>query len=102
MAGRWAPPWLPGGTPRSRIRYYSHMNGLIFQTLKQVRRLVIAVIGFTVLLIGIALLVLPGPAILVIPAGLAILSLEFAWARHLLRKMKEKLSRKRRTDVSQP
>jgi hypothetical protein len=65
---------------------------------KQLRRLIIAVIGFTVLAVGVALLVLPGPAILVIPAGLGILSIEFAWARNLLKKMKEKMSRKRRPD----
>jgi uncharacterized protein (TIGR02611 family) len=53
--------------------------------LKQVRRVVIFVVGMTVLLFGIALIVLPGPAILVIPAGLAILGLEFRWARRWMR-----------------
>ncbi len=48
-----------------------------------------AVIGITVLLIGIALLVLPGPAVVVIPIGLAILATEFAWARRWLRIMRE-------------
>jgi tellurite resistance protein TerC len=43
-------------------------------------------IGGTVVLLGIALLVLPGPAFIVIPAGLGILALEFAWARRWLRK----------------
>ena len=36
--------------------------------------------------VGIAMLALPGPAFVVIPIGLAILSLEFAWAEHLLEK----------------
>ena len=45
-------------------------------------------IGGTVVLIGIALLVLPGPAIVVIPAGLAILATEFLWARRWLDKVK--------------
>lgn len=45
------------------------------------RKLIIAIIGGTILLIGIALLVLPGPAFVVIPVGLAILATEFAWAR---------------------
>ena len=58
----------------------------------------IAVIGFTVLAIGLALIVLPGPAILVIPAGLAILSVEFAWARNLLKRMRAKLSKKKSTE----
>src|SRR5687768_1024197 len=42
--------------------------------------------GIAVLAGGIAMLALPGPAFVVIPIGLAILSLEFAWAEHLLEK----------------
>lgn len=41
-------------------------------------------IGFTLLAAGLAMLVLPGPAFVVIPIGLAVLSLEFAWAEQLL------------------
>ncbi len=52
--------------------------------------------GGTVLLIGIALIVLPGPAVLVIPAGLAILATEFAWAQRWLDKAKEWLRRRRK------
>jgi tellurite resistance protein TerC len=54
------------------------------------RRIAITVGGFTVLLVGIAMIVLPGPAIVVIPIGLGILSLEYAWARRWLNKVKEK------------
>lgn len=56
---------------------------------KTIRRIAIAVVGGTVLLIGIAMIVLPGPAFVVIPAGLAILALEFAWAKHWLHKARE-------------
>jgi tellurite resistance protein TerC len=56
--------------------------------LRHARRVIIAVIGCTVLLVGVALLVLPGPAFLVIPAGLAILAIEFAWARRWLQRIK--------------
>lgn len=42
------------------------------------------VVGFTVLIAGLLMLVLPGPALLVIPIGLALLSLEFVWAEGLL------------------
>jgi len=56
---------------------------------KTARRVVIAVIGGTVVLIGIAFLALPGPGTLVILAGLAILALEFAWAGRLLKRMKQ-------------
>jgi uncharacterized protein (TIGR02611 family) len=60
------------------------------------KRIVIGVIGFTVLLIGVVLIVLPGPAILVIPAGLAILATEFAWAKRWLRKAKAMIRRRQR------
>lgn len=43
-----------------------------------------AVVGGTVLALGVVCIVLPGPAFLVIPAGLAILAIEFAWARRWL------------------
>ena len=70
------------------------MAKLFFQTTyKAARRIIIAVVGTTVLLIGVAMLVLPGPAFIVIPAGLAILGLEFAWARHWLHKIKERTQR---------
>ena len=55
---------------------------------KWARRIVVAVIGGTVFLIGIAMIVLPGPAIIVIPIGLGILGIEFAWARYWLRKLR--------------
>jgi uncharacterized protein (TIGR02611 family) len=47
-------------------------------------RVLYIVAGFTILLGGVAMLVLPGPAFLVIPIGLALLSLEFVWAESLL------------------
>ena len=53
--------------------------------MKKIRRIIVAVVGGTVLALGIALIVLPGPAFIVIPAGLAILAIEFAWARRWLR-----------------
>ncbi len=54
------------------------------------KRIVITVVGFTVLIVGIVMIVLPGPALVVIPVGLGILGLEFAWARLWLRKAKTK------------
>ena len=61
-------------------------------TYKAARRIVVGVVGVTVLLIGIVMLVTPGPALVVIPVGLAILSIEFAWARHWLRRLRESIS----------
>jgi uncharacterized protein (TIGR02611 family) len=49
-------------------------------------RILYVLVGFTVLLGGLAMLVLPGPAFLVIPIGLAILALEFTWAEAMLQR----------------
>jgi len=59
--------------------------------LRKAKRWIKIVIGGTVLLLGISLIVLPGPAIIVIPLGLAILATELVWARRLLHKVKEKM-----------
>lgn len=67
---------------------------------KIVRKVVIAALGASMLLIGAAMIFLPGPAIIVIPAGLAILATEFAWARALLRKVKKKIGWKLPSDVT--
>ena len=68
---------------------------------KTLRRVVVGVIGGTIVLIGIALLVLPGPALIVIPLGLLILGSEFAWARRLLRRGKEMIGKVRGRRVDQ-
>ncbi len=70
--------------------------------IRLLRRIAIAVVGGTVLLFGVVLIVLPGPAILVIPLGLAILALEFAWARIWLAKFKATFSRRKKTDDNAP
>jgi tellurite resistance protein TerC len=62
------------------------------ENIKVVRRVIVSVIGATVLLIGVALLILPGPAIIVIPVGLAILASEYAWARRWLKKVRRMAS----------
>jgi tellurite resistance protein TerC len=52
------------------------------------RRILISFVGGSVLLIGIAMIFLPAPGSLVIPVGLAILAIEFTWARHWLAKVR--------------
>jgi len=58
---------------------------------KQIKKLVIFLIGISVLLFGCVLFFTPGPAIVVIPIGLGILATEFIWAKKLLKKFKEKV-----------
>src|SRR6478736_9150394 len=55
---------------------------------KPVRRVIVGVIGGTILVLGVAMIILPGPAIVVVPLGLAILATEFIWARRWLRKIR--------------
>jgi tellurite resistance protein TerC len=64
----------------------------IHVTYKIARRIAITVVGSTILLLGIIMVVTPGPALVFIPVGLAILGLEFAWARAWLRRLRESLS----------
>ena len=61
------------------------VRSMLDSTYRTARRTAVVLIGFSILAGGVAMLLLPGPAILVIPAGLAILGLEFAWARRWLR-----------------
>lgn len=61
-------------------------------TYKAARRIVIAIVGLSVLIIGMVMIVTPGPALIVIPVGLAILSIEFAWARAWLKKLRKSIS----------
>jgi len=55
---------------------------------RQARRAVILILGSSILVIGLAMIVLPGPAFVVIPLGLTILGLEFIWARRWLARIK--------------
>ena len=64
----------------------------VHMTYKVARRIAIAVVGSTVLAIGIVMIVVPGPAIVVIPVGLAILGIEFAWARFWMRRLRRTIS----------
>jgi tellurite resistance protein TerC len=65
-------------------RYLNEKLGL--DRMPTVRKVVYSVIGGTVVLIGIAMIVLPGPAFIVIPFGLLILAGEYAWARRIIRR----------------
>ncbi|MDA1007902.1 MAG: PGPGW domain-containing protein [Planctomycetota bacterium] len=53
------------------------------------RKIVVSIVGFTTILLGIIMIVTPGPGFLVILGGLAILAVEFAWAKRWLAKVKE-------------
>jgi uncharacterized protein (TIGR02611 family) len=59
---------------------------LTFLTL--LRRIVVGLSGGLVLIVGVAMTILPGPAIVVVPLGLTILATEFAWARRVMHRFR--------------
>ena len=59
------------------------------KAMQRTKRLLKIVLGFTLLAIGAAMLVLPGPGSLTIGLGLVVLATEFIWARRLLNRLKE-------------
>lgn len=75
------------------------MHKLTWKTLRQTKKLLITIVGFAVVLVGIAMVVLPGPAFLVIPLGLGILAREFVWARNLLKKVRMKFRKTRQGGI---
>jgi uncharacterized protein (TIGR02611 family) len=75
-------PWLE----RLREQRERHLGRSRFY------RVPFALLGFTVVLLGIAMLVLPGPGLLVIAVGLGMLALEFAWAERVLERTLERMT----------
>ena len=69
------------------------MTAWMIRAVGQTKKLLIAVAGFTILMIGVAMIVLPGPAIIVVPVGLGILSTEFIWAAMVLKTIKGKFQK---------
>jgi uncharacterized protein (TIGR02611 family) len=70
------------------------------KTLSHAKRLIVTMTGFSVLAIGIAMIALPGPAVIVIPVGLAILATEYVWARKLLDTVKQRIMQMKSRDSS--
>jgi uncharacterized protein (TIGR02611 family) len=69
------------------------MNESMHKALRATYTLIIAILGTTLVLIGLALLFLPGPGMVVVVIGLGLLASEFAWARRLLRRAKKELEK---------
>jgi len=76
---------------RSDERRAGLANGYALAVLRGARRAIVFTLGTSVILVGIVMIVAPGPAVVVIPLGLAILASEFLWARRLLQALKERL-----------
>lgn len=67
-----------------------HEKHPFYGSYKVAKRIAIGIVGGTVLLLGVVMMVTPGPGIPAILVGLGILGVEFAWARHWLKKVKAK------------
>jgi len=83
------------GFPDTERRWHDHPVIAPFKAValfikRSGKRIAVTVAGGVVILVGIAMLVLPGPGLLVIIAGLAILATEYVWAERLLRMAKDR------------
>lgn len=76
--------------PESQPASPNSVDWFVRATLRQIRRLAVLVCGLTVALIGVIMFVTPGPGLVVLPLGLAILAIEFVWARRLLAEVRER------------
>jgi uncharacterized protein (TIGR02611 family) len=71
---------------RGRVHRTLHANAALSLTTK----IAVGIVGATITLVGVVMLVTPGPAFVLIPLGLAVLATEFEWARRWLEQAKEK------------
>jgi tellurite resistance protein TerC/cation:H+ antiporter len=62
---------------------------MLLKSLQQTKRFLKILFGFTLLVLGVVMIVTPGPGWLVIALALGVLAAEFVWARQLLDHMKE-------------
>ena len=63
---------------------------MLLKSLQQTKRFLKILFGFTLLVLGVVMIVTPGPGWLVIALALGVLAAEFVWARQLLDHMKER------------
>ena len=79
-----ATPPLPSGRPPPRLVVKLRERREAYRQQNRIYRVAWVVAGFVVVIAGLIMMIAPGPALVVIPIGLAMLSLEFAWAEKLL------------------
>ena len=66
---------------------------MLLHTVKQVRRVFLILAGFTLLLLGMIMILTPGPGTPVIFLGLGLLAAEFVWARRIMERVKREAER---------
>jgi hypothetical protein len=82
--------WLLG-RPRGALAWADEIGELAWVAIRHVRRVFVMLASATLALVGIALLVLPGPGTLFLAAALGLLATEFVWARRWIRKLQRRL-----------
>jgi uncharacterized protein (TIGR02611 family) len=72
-------------------------KAMLVKTVEQAKRYLKIVVGFTLLVVGLAMVFSPAPGLLVMILGLGILAAEFVWAKRLLNHLKEQGERLRQS-----
>ena len=70
--------------------------------LRTIRKFIVTILGVTVIFFGLVLMVLPGPGLVVAAFGVAILGLEYGWAKRLASRMRGAIEKALRRDNKQP
>jgi uncharacterized protein (TIGR02611 family) len=78
----------------------SFAGDAMIKSLQQAKRFLTILFGFTLLVLGVAMLALPGPGLVTIVLGLGILAAEYVWARRLLDRVKQQSDRIRNSIFS--
>ena len=68
------------------------MEKLALVSYRQACRGLVLLLGASVLVIGIAMITLPGPTLLVVSLGILVLAVEFAWAGRWLKRFRESIA----------
>jgi tellurite resistance protein TerC len=84
------PAAASASAPRDQRTRQGAVRSLASGSWRHAKRVITLVVGLTVVAIGTAMIVLPGPAFVVIPVGLGILATEFVWAQRLLHNLKQR------------
>ena len=66
------------------------------------KRFAVTIVGVALLVLGAAMMVLPGPGILVIVGGLALLATEYVWARKMLKTAQAQAEKVQEAAVASP
>jgi uncharacterized protein (TIGR02611 family) len=75
---------------------------VFFRSFQQAKHFLKILFGFTLLALGIVMIVTPGPGWITIMLALGVLAAEFVWARRLLDRLKEQSLRLRDTVMPRP